>query len=1742
MMSSEVSEGTNNGGRASGTAEQETPRRTPASPVLLDEVPVAFRHEIDPETWGRLTKYDRLSKPTDAQNIGHILYSVVIWERNRVQGRDLWYAFTQRFDEWTQDQWNGTTKSVQTYLRQFLLENGVQVQSKAGLPVATALRILATSEDYEPWTEAQIESFAKKNSTFSRNTLDPDFMDNITPDEPVDRFRRSFSTTPEPRGPSAPLARPAAAGTYPADPVRPITAAVPPAGPARPATAQQYLGPHYIPQPREHSVPPPVLPPQPQPAAQWAGAYGPAWVTSYPRDRRTPYPEPAEGPTPRQLENLTKMYTDNEMKYGGEMFDVLDQKLMIFQDCAERIGILQPYFAPALPIMLKGSALQFYYDHLCGPGIPRDFYSLIDRIKRHFETEESQQMYLNAWHTTTLASIIEEPANADKTKLQCLEILLSRLTKIQRALPMVGNNEIALRLQLINACYGIEECELCLYSPAPTYEGVISQLRSSISLRSGTRRTAQRFPTATTAKPDEQYWTDRKYNGNGREARYGRKQPRQASRAGPDKKCYVCGKPGCWSTTHTPEERRKAYDRFRNNPRTPDKGQRAYTQYLAWYEGVQSIEDAEDKALVQFFQSQEYNSASTRPDTSDDDEPYGSYFTTAARADGPTLASLLADASAWHQLIKEDPLQRQLQASSKEKDGPGDIFTLDSRYSAAVFHGIMPDSGAAGHSTAGRPQFQALQRQLPSISLNEAAQKATIKFGGGTPITSLGTTSVPTPLGEMEFHVIEADTPFLLCLQDMDRLGIKFDNLRNLLQQGDLTVPIVRRWGHPWMQLTPEKALTAFLTDTELRRLHRRFGHPSVARLHKVLTTAGHSVEISAVEFLHRVCHQCQMNAPSPARFKFTLRDDYEFNYEVMIDIMYLEGNLPVLHVVDTATAFNAAKFLKDISTRQVWDTLRLCWIDVYQGPPDWVVTDAGKQFRSAEFRQLAKEMTISLKEVPIEAHNSIGKVERYHAPLRRAYEILRAEDPLASRESALQAAVKAVNDTAGPNGLVPTLLVFGAYPRMTEDSPPSPSMRQRAMAIQKATEAVRKLHAARQVNEALAARNGPDTSQTTHLPLQAKVRVWREKGGWQGPYTLVGVEGESCTVATERGPQVFRSTVVKPYHEDPDGQEPLPAVQQSGEAPPDESLVPSVAPTTAADAPNPPKRGRGRPRKIPLITGTFEQGPFLPETTDADVFLTSKEQSDAALAVQLRAEGKITAPGDPFEESTKAEIESLIGRGVFQFVRLQDHARPGDRIFKSRIVNEVKGKTTTPYEKSRLVIQGYGDDGKTAILTQSPTIQRASQRLILAIVPTLLLDGMVAWLRDITQAYVQSGTELNRKILAQLPAQIRDLYPPDTVMRVIKPLYGIAEAGTHWWATYHNHHIKKLQMTTSSYDPCLLISTAENPDFACVGMQTDDTLGLSTATFSTREDEQLKEAKFTAKPKQVLTAGEPLIFNGGIVSLDGDSITLRQKGQAGNLALVDADAPTLKQQYVEQRARGAYIASICQPEACFDLSSAAQHQDPTKEDVKALNRRIQWQIDSQSRGLTFVPLDLATASLFVFVDGSFANNKDLTSQLGFTIILANEEAATKDHNEFSIRGNMVHFSSTKSKRVTRSVLASEVYGMVAGVDMAYALATTLHMITAHLGLPVVPTIVCTDSYSLYECLVKLGTTKEKRLMIDIMALRQSYERRELQEVRWIHGDDNLADAFTKAAPNRALEHFISSNTATIRVEGWVSR
>jgi hypothetical protein len=104
-------------------------------------------------------------------------------------------------------------------------------------------------------------------------------------------------------------------------------------------------------------------------------------------------------------------------------------------------------------------------------------------------------------------------------------------------------------------------------------------------------------------------------------------------------------------------------------------------------------------------------------------------------------------------------------------------------------------------------------------------------------------------------------------------------------------------------------------------------------------------------------------------------------------------------------------------------------------------------------------------------------------------------------------------------------------------------------------------------------------------------------------------------------------------------------------------------------------------------------------------------------------------------------------------------------------------------------------------------------------------------------------------------------------------------------------------------------------------------------------------------------------------------------------------------------------------------------------------------------RGIKYIVLDLECTKLFVFVNSSFANNKNFSSQINYLIILANEtETIFIRTNEFAVKGNLIYYSFIKNKRVTWSVLASKIYSIVKGVNIAIVINTTIRIINKQLG------------------------------------------------------------------------------------------
>ena len=95
-------------------------------------------------------------------------------------------------------------------------------------------------------------------------------------------------------------------------------------------------------------------------------------------------------------------------------------------------------------------------------------------------------------------------------------------------------------------------------------------------------------------------------------------------------------------------------------------------------------------------------------------------------------------------------------------------YTFNTRYGENVFQGIIPDTGAAGISTAGKTQVKALQRIQPSAIIDEStAGHHRIRFGDSPEYSSIGNVGVETPFGIIQFAVMPTNTPFLLCLADI---------------------------------------------------------------------------------------------------------------------------------------------------------------------------------------------------------------------------------------------------------------------------------------------------------------------------------------------------------------------------------------------------------------------------------------------------------------------------------------------------------------------------------------------------------------------------------------------------------------------------------------------------------------------------------------------------------------------------------------------------------------------------------------------------------------------------------------------------------------------------------------------------------------------------------------------------------------------------------------------------------------
>lgn len=283
---------------------------------------------------------------------------------------------------------------------------------------------------------------------------------------------------------------------------------------------------------------------------------------------------------------------------------------------------------------------------------------MINRTRAFFHSTEDRQIYLQEWRSTTFARTIKE--NPDKDLSQCFDILVNKLQKIFKGLAgktpagMYRTDE-DLAEQMLNACQGVEACKLVAMKPASTFESVVAELRDAIGVHMRFEKASlQQYNTDESEGP-YQYWVDRRYEG-GRPSRGGFTPNQRGGRSRDDgtrnpfnkiKKCFVCGKQGCWSTKHPIAERQPKKNQWRRYMQAQGREGDGFASFLIDFEGVDTGE-LEEEQEYEAWVAMENAEAST--------PQMESFVTEYGPVDGTKITNLLNNQATMHAITEANPL------------------------------------------------------------------------------------------------------------------------------------------------------------------------------------------------------------------------------------------------------------------------------------------------------------------------------------------------------------------------------------------------------------------------------------------------------------------------------------------------------------------------------------------------------------------------------------------------------------------------------------------------------------------------------------------------------------------------------------------------------------------------------------------------------------------------------------------------------------------------------------------------------------------------------------------------------------------------------------------------------------------------------------------------------------------------------------------------------------------------------
>ena len=424
----------------------------------------------------------------------------------------------------------------------------------------------------------------------------------------------------------------------------------------------------------------------------------------------------------------------------------------------------------------------------------------------------------------------------------------------------------------------------------------------------------------------------------------------------------------------------------------------------------------------------------------------------------------------------------------------------------------------------------------------------------------------------------------------------------------------------------------------------------------------------------------------------------------------------------------------------------------------------------------------------------------------------------------------------------------------------------------------------------------------------------------------------------------------------------------------------------------------------------------------------------------------------------------------------------------------------------------------------------------------TLSLAASRRWILfggDITAAFLQ-GEEITRTLVLSLPKDGVDGVEPGSLLLARKPVYGTRDAPRGFWKRLHNavlqHGLRPVPNEPAAY----VLRSPQGQVQGLVVCHVDDLLWCGSQEMQDVMGKLQQELRFGALEQGSFS------YCGRVLTQTPEGIRVTCPNTAAKVRPVhlaqqrraQKDHPATDQEINQLRSvLGSlnWVARVCRPDISYELSVLQSVQKKAVvQDLLDCNRLLRYVQESPEVGLFFPyeALDFDKATILSITDASYAANFDTgkdgeplgnRSQSGRILCLVSPDFMDSGKG----KAYPLEYHSNVIRRVCRSTLQAETLSMVQGYEEAEHLRTVLFALRNDLvgdwqvkALDSTVVHLLTDCRSLEAHLKQpgLGTTSDKRLAIDMSALRQMIWRCPGE----LHGDPLYGDSVPSSGTTKA--------------------